>query len=117
MSWNRNQGGTQDPDSWSNNGKGGITVSSAATIKAYTGIRKVGESTQVNRNANANENTDASGAMLFNFSLLATPVKGDYTTTAASKREHYVESRHYHIQYGVWEPPTVKMLQVRIYIL
>lgn len=89
LSWNRNNGGVDDPESWSNGGKGGIRVNKYATITAYTGLRTT----------RADRSNSGSSAMLFNFSLLATPVKGDYTSTATSKREHYVESRHYHIKY------------------
>ena len=43
--------------------------------------------------------------LLFNFSLVATPTKGDYTHSQEGKREHYQESRHYHVPYGQWVPP------------
>jgi hypothetical protein len=41
----------------------------------------------------------------FNFSLVATPTKGDYTHSQEGKREHYQLSRHYHVPYGKWIPP------------
>ena len=43
--------------------------------------------------------------LLFNFSLVATPTKGDYTHSQEGKREHYQLSRHYHVPYGQWVPP------------
>lgn len=43
--------------------------------------------------------------LVFNFSLVATPTKGDYTHSEEGKREHYHRSRHYHVPYGRWVPP------------
>ena len=41
----------------------------------------------------ANTGPTAATPLVFNFSILATPVKGDYTHTAAGRREHYEKTR------------------------
>lgn len=96
LDWNRGGGGQVAPESWSNGGQGGIRVlgvdGEPATIEAFTG-RAVPR------------------RMLFNFSLTATPVKGAYTSTVKGKYEHYVETRHFHVPYGVWSPPSASELQ------
>ena len=63
VSWNRAGGGEIAPESWSNGGGGGIRVragAEAATVEAFTGHRSLA----------------AHDRLTFNFSMLATPVKG-----------------------------------------
>jgi hypothetical protein len=95
LGWNRAQGDPAIPASWSNGGRGGIQVTAEALIKASTGSQTITQGE----------------TMLFNFSLLATPVKGDYTSSPAGKAEHYTASRHYHVPYGHWVPPTIESLK------
>ena len=81
VSWNRQNGGTDlNPQTWANAGQGGIRVSFPAIINAYTGTHTLNQTT----------------SMLFNFSMMATPTKGDYISSAEGKQEHYVKSRHFH---------------------
>jgi hypothetical protein len=92
------KGTAPTPKAWANGGRGGINVSmmsgaadsSMVNVAAYGGARML------------NPGDD----LIFNFSLLATPVKGDYTTTAVAKYEHYVKTRHFHVPYGEWDPPA-----------
>lgn len=97
LDWNSGEGGAVAPASWSNAGKGGIKVTedgpnatsdTSVEFEAFSGARSLAPGASVT----------------FNFSLLATPVKGDYQHTDEGKREHYVESRHYHVPYGEWDP-------------
>ena len=76
---------------WANGNLGGWNVSTAGgdtALIAFSG----------NRTLTAGE------PLLFNFSLMATPVKGAYLHSETGKREHYKQFRHYHIPYGQWDP-------------
>jgi len=102
LDWNRGQGGSISPVSWSNAGKGGIKVTEHGPNATLGTSRGHGS---VEFEAFSGARSLAPGASVtFNFSLLATPVKGDYQHTDEGKREHYVESRHYHVPYGQWDP-------------
>ena len=93
--WNEaNPIGAHRPLSWSgtSGNTGGIKVSSVerASIRvvAFSGPLRIQES-----------------PLIFNFSLIASPTKGDYIHTVEGKREHYKWTRHFHVPYGQWEPP------------
>ena len=109
--WNRPNGDAFGPDSrqkrtaadaalappaWQNGNLGGweagLPSDDTVALVAYAGKRTL-------------EAGEAS-ALLFNFSLIATPTKGAYLHTETAKREHYRQFRHYHIPYGDWEPNT-----------
>lgn len=50
-------------------------------------------------------------SVVYNFSVSVTPVKGDYQHTQQGKVEHYVNTRHFHVPYGQWNPPTAASLK------
>lgn len=87
------------PISWagSNGRSGGIRVASADDSSTDTGSVLVTAFTGPVRAQDM--------PLVFNFSLVATPTKGDYTHSYEGKREHYQRSRHYHVPYGKWDPP------------
>ena len=96
--WDTTRGtDTERPVSWANNGTGGIRVTPPATIHAFTGPRRVVKG--------------VAGRLVFNVSLIPTPVKGDYTGTLEGKQEHYLHTRHYHIPYGLWNVPPASALK------
>ena len=130
LSWNRARGGSTPPASWANAGLGGINVSTAtATSPTSPTAAAAAATTSSNPGGGEDDRVDsddgivtisayggprtiASGQQLvFNFSIAVTPVKGDYVHTAEGKTEHYQDTRHYHVPYGQWDPPTAPALQ------
>jgi hypothetical protein len=95
-SWNRGQGGDSPPGSWCNAGEGGIQVgtvgaeadgargdaSGGIEVKAYSGPR-------VWQLQQDEQGSAGSAPLVFNFSLLPTPVKGDWTHSKKGRHEHY----------------------------
>ena len=63
-----------------------------------------------------NRTLQAGAPLLFNFSLMATPVKGAYLHSETGKREHYEQFRHYHIPYGQWVPNTPAEVRNRSFL-
>jgi hypothetical protein len=90
------KGGPTSPNpfpTWANGNLGGWMATAGGDtteLVAFTGNRTL----------------QAGAPLLFNFSLMATPVKGAYLHSETGKREHYEQFRHYHIPYGQWVPNT-----------
>jgi len=101
LSWNRAVGGIAESESWANGGKGGINVTidsiakDSVKIEAYGGLHVV----------------KPDQPLTFNFSIIITPVKGDYPHTIEGKTEHYDKTRIYHVPFGTWKPPLAKDLK------
>jgi hypothetical protein len=88
----RKGGAPLAPPAWQNGNLGGwkavLPADQTVQLVAYTGKQQL----------------QAGASLLYNFSLVATPTKGDYLKTETAKREHYTQFRHFHIPYGQWQP-------------
>eukprot|EP00937_MAST-01D_sp_MAST-1D-sp2_P000025 g25.t1 len=117
--WNRAGGGELPVESWARDAaRGGLRVASNTSTAGSGGVTTVEAYAQLGAAALASAGT---AGVTFNFSLMATPVKGDWQHTAQGRHEHYVDARHYHVPYGQWEPPDPAALRaemgINVYIL
>jgi len=92
--------GFEPPLSWAgqDGSSGSLNVSSSASS-----ISPSSSSIRVEARSGPIQVLSGDG-LRFNFTLMATPTKGDWTHTAEGKRGHYLYSRHYHVPYGDWNP-------------
>ena len=110
VKWNEARGGAPPTSSWAQvPNASGFDVSSTGSAVTMAAVSALGPQAL------------QSGPLVYNWTVMATPVKGDYQHTAEGKEEHYNGARHFHVPYGEWSPPLpqdlARDLGITTYIL